>query len=262
MDLGLANRLVSVVGASKGIGAASARALAAEGARVVLMARNLSALNALRDEIVSSGGQAEAMQVDALDSGSVDSAFTRLEDEIGPLDACVISVGAAQGGLMWELPDQVWFDALDLKFMGMVRVLRAIAPRMQARRRGRIVAVVGNNGRQPGARMIPGSAANAACLALVRGLAEELAPFGISLNALNPGPTRTDRWDRLISNLAASSKLSRDEVEARQLSLMPRGRIAEAEEMGRLATILCSDLVDMMTGSALTADGGATKGLP
>jgi len=262
MDLGLAGRLVCVVGASKGIGAASARALASEGARVVLMARDASSLNALRDEIATAGGEAMVMQVDALDSASVDQAFSRLEEEHGALDACVISVGAAQGGLMWELSDQVWQEALDLKFMGLVRVLRAIAPRMQARKRGRIVAVVGNNGRQPGARMIPGSAANAACLALVRGLAEELAPSGVSLNALNPGPTRTDRWDRLISNLAAGSNTSREEVEARQLSTMPRGRIAEADEMGKLAAILCSDLVDMMTGSALTADGGATKGLP
>lgn len=262
MDLGLSGRLVCVVGASKGIGAASARALAAEGAKVVLMARDEAALGAVRDEIVASGGQALVVSMDALDADNVSTTFDAVETDHGAIDGCVISIGAAQGGLMWELGDDVWSSAFELKFMGMVRVLRAISPRMMGRKSGRIVAVVGNNGRQPGARMLPGSAANAACLALVRGLAEELAPHGVSLNALNPGPTRTDRWDRLISNLAASSSAAFEDVEAKQLASMPRGRIAEPEEMGRLAAVLCSDLVDMVTGTALTADGGATKGLP
>jgi 3-oxoacyl-[acyl-carrier protein] reductase len=262
MDLGLTGRLIAIVGASQGIGAATARILAAEGAKVVLMARDLLTLQALRDEIRAAGGYAEVASIDILDQLSVDQAFERIGQNFGDLDGCVISAGAAQGGLMWTLDESVWRDAMDLKFLGMVRVLRAISPGMQLRKRGRIVVVVGNNGRQPSARMLPGSAANAACLAVIRGLAEELAADGVSVNALNPGPTRTGRWDRLIAGLAASSGQSSEDVQASQLKAMPRGRIAEPEEMGRLAAILCSDLSDMVTGSALTADGGATKGLP
>lgn len=262
MDLGLSDRIVCVVGASKGIGAAAAQVLADEGAHVVLMARDVGALETLRSKLMAEGRQAHVVPIDLLDAAAVARAFADVEARIGPIDACVVSAGAAQGGLMWELQDPVWEEAMALKFMGMMRVLRTLAPLMQARQRGRIVVVVGNNGRQPGARMLPGSAANAACLAVIRGLAEELAPDGVSINALNPGPTRTGRWDRLIAGLAGSSGQSAEDVERAQLKAMPRGRIGEPEEMGRLAAILCSELAEMVTGSALTADGGATKGLP
>lgn len=257
MDLGLKGKYIAIIGASRGIGAASARAIAAEGAIPILMARPSAALNDLALEL-----KAPKIAIDASDSTKVAEAFTQVSQAYQTLDGCIISVGAAQGGLMWALDDRVWQDAMDLKFMGTLRVLRAIAPMMQAQGHGKIVVVVGNNGRQPHPRMLPGSAANAACLALVRGLAEELAADGVSINALNPGPTRTDRWDRLIANMATAEGRPASEIEARQLATMPRGRIAEPEEMGRLAAILCSDLADMVTGSALTADGGATKGLP
>ena len=256
MDLGLSGKTSAIVGASRGIGAAAARVVAAEGARPVLMARTSDALQALGAEL-----DAPTIAIDATDSASVTEAFATLA-ALGPLHGCISSIGAAQGGVMWDLPDAVWQEAFDLKVMGNVRVLRAVAPLMQAQGFGKIVVVVGNNGRQPHPRMLPGSSANAACLALVRGLGEELAASGVSVNALNPGPTRTDRWDKLIGNLAKAGGEDPAAVEARQLATMPKGRIAEAEEMGRLAAILCSDLADMVTGTALTADGGATKGLP
>jgi NAD(P)-dependent dehydrogenase (short-subunit alcohol dehydrogenase family) len=125
-----------------------------------------------------------------------------------------------------------------------------------------VVVVVGNNGRQPNAAMLPGSAANAACLAVIKGLADTVARDGVTINALNPGPTRTGRWSRLIEGLARQTNRPPAEIEAEQLARMPMGRIGEPIAMGRLAVILASDLADMVTGASLTADGGATKSLP
>lgn len=261
MDLKLSGKIALIAGASKGIGAATARVLAGEGVRTVLMARHAEPLATLASELRTTGAQADILVADMTDAVSVHAAIENLRDKIGVPDICVVSAGAAQGGLFWDLGDETWQSAFDLKFMGMVRVLRVVAPLMKSAGRGRIVVVVGNNGRQPHPRMLPGSAANAACLAVIRGLAEELAPFGVTVTALNPGPTRTDRWDRLIDNLAHTENRAVGDVEAEQLARMPKGRIGEADEMARLIAVLSSDLADMVTGTSLTADGGATKAI-
>ncbi|MDF0596295.1 SDR family oxidoreductase [Psychromarinibacter halotolerans] len=256
MELGLKGRTVIVAGATQGIGAATARELTAEGARVFAMARSAKALAALGDEI-----GCDWQAADLTDSASVDAAIDTAVQRLGAPSALVISVGAAQGGLFWDLEDKVWQDAMDLKFFGMVRLMRRVAPAMAQAKDGRIVAIVGNNGHQPGARMAPGSAANAACLAAVTALAQELAGTGVSVNALNPGPTRTARWDKMLDGMASRSGETREVIEARMLADLPAGRISEPEEIAKLATVMCSDLMSMVTGTSLTADGGATRGL-
>ena len=261
MDLGLTGRTAFLFGAGRGIGAATALVLAAEGARPALFARTKAGLRATAQAIEAEGGSAPFHTVDLTDAASTETVIDGAIKAAGVPDLALLSAGAAKGGTFADLDDDVWADAMALKFMGTMRVLRALAPRMKARGSGRIVVVVGNSGRQPHPMMLPGSAANAACLALVRGLAEELAPHGVTLNALNPGPTRTDRWDTMIARLAAGSGRPTDEVEAEQLARMPKGRIGTADEMARLAVMLMSDAADMVTGTSLTADGGATKAL-
>lgn len=253
MDLGLKGKATLIAGASKGIGAATARLMAREGARLVLAARDATAL------AVELG--ATAVAADFTEAGSGDAAVQAALAAFGRLDVLVVSIGAAQGGLFWELDDAVWDAAFSLKFMGMVRLLRAAAPVMQAQGSGSIIVVVGNNGRQPHPRMLPGSSANAACLAVVKGLSEELAPHGVRVNAVNPGPTRTGRWDTLMTNLAAGSGRSAQAEEADQLARIPMGRANEPEEIARLVAMFASDLAPALTGASLTCDGGVTKAL-
>jgi 3-oxoacyl-[acyl-carrier protein] reductase len=254
MDLGLRGKVALIFGASRGIGAATARVLAGEGAHLALAARG--APDALAAEL---GGRAYAVDLTA--AGAADSCAAQVLVDHGRIDCVVISAGAAQGGLFWELDDAVWRDAIDLKFMGMMRALRAVAPIMRDQGSGSIVGVVGNLGRQPGKRLLPGSCANAACLALLRGAAEELAPHGVRVNAVNPGPTRTDRWATLMGNLSRSSGQSPVEVEADYVTGIPFGRIAEADEIARAIALLASDRIGPATGASLTIDGGATKGI-
>jgi 3-oxoacyl-[acyl-carrier protein] reductase len=259
MDLGLAGKSALVIGASQGIGAGAARALAAEGARVALAARSAPALEAMAREL---GGEAFAVAGDLTRPGDAERMVAATIERFGRLDVLIVSAGAAQGGPFLQLDDAVWEDALALKFMGMVRALRAAIPPIRDGGGGRIVVVVGNNGRQPNAAMLPGSAANAACLAVIKGLAEAVVADGVSINALNPGPTRTGRWTRLVETLARQANRAIDDVEAEQLARLPAGRLGDPDAMGRLAALLASDLADLVTGSSLTADGGATKGLP
>lgn len=249
MDLGLAGKCGIVFGASKGIGAAAARALAGEGARLALVSRSGD----------TGGVEGVGIAADLTHTADANRAVDEATAALGRIDLAVISVGAAQGGSFTDLADQVWEDALALKFMGMIRALRALIPPMRANGGGRIVVVVGNNGRQPSKALLPGSAANAACLAVIRGLADDVAADGIRINALNPGPTRTDRWSTMIERLSLQTGKNRSEIEREMLAIQPLGRIAEADEMGRLAAMLLSDAADMLVGTSLTADGGATK---
>lgn len=262
MDLGLRGKAALVIGASQGIGAGAARALAAEGARVALAARSADGLETLAREVRALGAETLVATGDLTRAGDAERLVAETVAAFGRLDVLIVSAGAAQGGPFLELDDGVWEDALSLKFMGMVRALRAAIPPMRDGGGGRIVVVVGNNGRQPNPAMLPGSAANAACLAVIKGVADAVAADGITVNALNPGPTRTGRWARLIQNLARQANRSPEEVEQEQLARLPAGRIGDPDAMGRLAAILASDLADLVTGAGLTADGGATKGLP
>ena len=261
MDLGLEGKRAFLFGAGRGMGAATARVLAADGAQPVLFALNEEPMCTVAAEIGGGDQVAPFYTVDMTETGSVNQVIETAVAEQGVPDLVLISAGAAQGGLFWEIDDRRWEDALGLKLMGMVRVLRVLSPLMKARGSGRIVVIVGNNGKQPYSRMLPGSAANAACLAVVRGLAEELAPHGVTINAVNPGPTRTDRWTKLIDRLAAESGRPREKIDAERMAEMPKGRIGTAEEMAHLAVMLMSDHADMVTGTSLTVDGGATKAI-
>lgn len=259
MNLDLGGKVALIAGASRGIGAASAKLLAEEGAKVMLAARAKPDLAELRSSLPDA--VLDAVAADFTDTGAAEQAVRATIERFGRLDILVISVGAAQGGLFWEIPDEQWEAAFALKFTGTVRLMRATAPIMKEQGSGSIVVVVGNTGKQPHPRLLPGSAANAACLAIISGLAQELAPYGVRVNAVNPGPTRTDRWTTLMGNLAKKSGRTPEQEEADQLALTPMGRINEAEEVARIVALFASDAAPSLTASSVTLDGAATKGL-
>ncbi len=261
MDLGIRGKTAFLFGAGRGIGAATARTLAEEGAKQVLFARTEESLRQTADAISADGGAVDWTAVDLTDGAATDKAIAAAIARHGVPDLMLYSAGTAQGGLLWELADEVWDEAFDLKFMGMIRCLRAVCGPMKERGSGRIVVIVGNNGRQPSARNLPGSAANAACLAVIRGVAEQLAPHGVTINALNPGPTRTHRWTGLISGLAKQSRRDEADIEAELVAPIPKKRACTPEEIGRLAVMLMSEHAEMATGVSLTADGGATRAI-
>jgi len=259
MDLKLDGKIALVTGGNKGLGAASARTLAADGAKLFLTARNQADLEAVAAEI---GGETAVLARDLTDADGADRVAAAALDRYGRIDILVNCAGASQGGLFWEIPDQVWQDSLELKFMANVRMMRAVIPAMRAQQYGRIVNVIGNNGKQPSPRLLPGSAANAALLAVTKGLADEVAGDGIVVNAVNPGPTRTERWNTLMANLAAASDRSVDEVEQDFMSQNPMNRLGAPEEIAGIVAFLASDAAANMTGTSITADGGWTKALP
>ena len=262
MDLQLRDKVAVITGGSKGLGAASAWILAAEGAKLVLAARTSEVLNALRHQLGERHHvEVTTVAVDLTAPDGAEAVARAAVEAYGRIDILINSAGSSQGGLFWEIPDEVWEQSLALKFLGAIRMMRAVIPIMRRQRYGRIVTVVGNTGRQPNPRLLPGAAANAALLAVTKGLADELAKDGIVVNAVNPGPTRTERWITLMSNLAKSSNRSVTEVESDFTGEIPMGRLAEPEEIARVIVFLASDCAANLTGTSITADGGWTKAL-
>lgn len=262
IDLDLKNKVALITGASRGLGAASARLLAAEGAKLVLAARNKPDLDALAADLGQKFKTASlVIPLDLTQESSADDAVKLSLEKFGRIDVLINSAGASQGGLFWELADRVWQDSFELKVMGTIRMMRAVMPTMIAQKYGRIVNIVGNTGLQPSPRLLPGAAANAALLAITRGLGEEAAPHGVVVNAINPGPTRTERWATLMNRLAQSSGRTIAAVESDYTSQIPLGKLAEPEDIAGLIVFLASDLAANMVGASLTADGGWTKGI-
>ncbi len=261
MDLGIHGRVALVIGASRGIGAATARQLAAEGARVAIVSRGGDALSALARELGETGAEVLAISADMLDKTAAERVVDQVVEQFGSLDIAVACVGDAQGGVFWDIEDHVWDAALDLKFKATVRILKAVLQPMRRARYGRIAVVVGNSGKQPSAKMLPGAAANAACLALIKGVADQVAGDGITVNAINPGPTRTDRWSTLMTRLSEAGGTTAEQAEAEFLQQIPVGRINEPDEIGRLVTLMVSTHVSAVTGTSLLVDGGATKAI-
>jgi NAD(P)-dependent dehydrogenase (short-subunit alcohol dehydrogenase family) len=236
--------------------------LAAEGAKLVLAARSRADLDKLAGELSAAHGTRSAvMPLDLTHETSADDVVAETLKTFGRIDILINSAGASQGGLFWELADRVWQESFDLKVMGTIRMMRAVLPAMIAQKYGRIVNIVGNTGLQPSPRLLPGAAANAALLAITRGVGEEAAPHGVAVNAINPGPTRTERWTTLMNRLAQSSGRSIAEVEKDYTSQIPLGRLAEPDDIASLIVFLASDRAANMIGTAITADGGWTQGI-
>ncbi|MBM3502496.1 MAG: SDR family oxidoreductase [Alphaproteobacteria bacterium] len=262
MDLGLRGKIAIVTGASKGIGAACAELLAEEGTKVVLVSRRLKALEKLAARLSRAyGTDVACVAADMSKPGPAEEVAARTLEQFGRIDILINSAGSSQGGVFWEIGEATWESAIQLKFLGAVRMVRAVLPAMRRQRYGRIVNVTGNTGRQPHPRLLPGSATNAALLSFTKGLSEEVMRFGIVINALQPGPTRTEHWDRLMQGLARDTKYSAKEMERRFMDQIPMGRVAEAIEMARPIVFMCSDAASYMTGRSITVDGGWTKDL-
>lgn len=250
MQLGLEERVCVVTGSTEGIGEASARMLAEEGARVVTSGRR-----------ESGPGVGESLHV-ALDL-SVPSAPGELvdaaEQAFGRVDCLVNNVGVAYQTSFEELTDEDWAAMWELNVMSYVRAIRAVLPGMRERGTGRIVNLSSTAGKRPSTGMPNYSVTKAAVLSLSRLVADVYAKDGILCNAVAPGPTASPAWlaaGGLADQSAERTGKSREEILEGVGKGRPLGRLADPEEIAAVIVFLCSDRASYVTGSAWSADGG------
>jgi 3-oxoacyl-[acyl-carrier protein] reductase len=254
VDLGLTGRICLVTGSTGGIGLATARLLAAEGARVVVTGRDPERVERAR----SVTGAEHGVAADPAEPGGPETAVAAAR-ELGPLDCLVNNVGVAYQADFLDVPDSEWDELWQLNVMSYVRTIRAAVPAMRERRSGVIVNVSSTAGKRPSTSMPHYSVTKAAVLSLSRLVADLYAKDGIRCNAVTPGPTATEAWlgsGGLADQQAERSGKSRDDVLASVRAGRPLGRMAEPDEIAAVIAFLCSDRASYVTGAAWSADGG------
>ncbi len=262
MNLELTDKVVVVTGASRGIGRAIALGMAAEGARVVAVARDKAALDTVTKEAhARSGRDAIAIGADLSRLAEVERVVDEAKRACGRIDVLVNNAGAIRGGGFLDIPDAQWLDDWSLKLMGYIRMARAVFPVMRAQSAGRIINVVGAAARNPTATYLTGGAANAALVNFTKGLADLGAECGVLVTAVSPAATRTERWDQLIEQQAKASGKTVAEMHAAAQAPYKLGRIATPEDIADVVCFLASARASFITGICITVDGGATRGV-
>ena len=260
MELNMRGQVALVTGASKGIGKAIAEGLAAEGVNLALCARGADLLEAVAEDL-QQRHDVRVLPVGA-DLSSLEGVRSLVQQTVShfsTLDILVNNAGAVRAGSLLAKPDEDWHTDWSLKVFGYLRLMREIFPLMQAKGGGRIVNIIGTAGRQPSAAYIAGGGANAALMNMTKALAEEGGPHGILVNAINPGPIRTERWDTIMVTMAAERGQSRQETEAAWMQGYPLRRPGEPAEVASLAVFLASPLASYMTGTITPVDGGGVR---
>ena len=256
INLDLSGRRAVVTGASLGIGAATARALADQGASVYVSARNpenVAELAAYRPE--SGDGSVRGFTADMGDGVAVDSFLDRVQAE-GPVDILVNNVGASPSRNFLYMSDDDWRSLFELNLLSAVRCTRRLLPAMRAQKWGRVVMVSSGAALYPNAALIDYAASKAAMIATGKALARKYGADNVLVNSVLPGLIHTSMWERAAGEVAEANKTTSEAVLAANARSVPVGRYGTAEEVAAVIVFLCTDAASYINGAAITVDGG------
>lgn len=262
MELEYRGRRVLIVGGSYGIGLASAKLAAAEGATVAIASRSADNLAAAAKEIEAQTGQKPLTLVaDVTEAGAADALAEQIMAHWGGLDVLVSAVGGSIRSAFEDLTDDQWTSNYSFNVLSTVRTIRACLPMLKAGQTPAIVLLGAAASKMPYAHQIVSNVHKAGLLGLNKTLAAELAPDGIRVNLVAPGRTLTPLWTNRADKMAAEENRSREEVLADFSKDIPMGRFGEAVEVARMVIWLASPCASYVTGQAVNVDGGIARGL-
>ena len=260
MDLGLGGRAYVLTGASRGLGLATARALLADGANVVVSGRDGDRLAAAAEELAAPDGvsadQVMPLVADLADPGAAERLVAATNARFGRLDGALVSVGGPPGGGALQVTDDAWRAAFETVFLGALRVTRAVAGACTRGEGGSIVLVLSTSVRAPIGALAISNGLRPGLAMTAKSLADELGPVGVRVNSLLPGRIDTDRV-RELDAAGGSPERTRRETSA----TIPLRRYGEPDEFGKVAAFLLSPAAGYVTGTTVTVDGGATRAL-
>jgi 3-oxoacyl-[acyl-carrier protein] reductase len=262
VELGLEGRVAIVAAASKGLGKAVAYSLSREGARVAICARDPEILARTAEEIQrSSGAEVFHQPLDVTQPEAISRFVAAVEERFGRIDICVTNSGGPPSKPFRETSAGEWKAAAEQLLFSTVHFSREVLPRMQQNGWGRLITITSSAVRQPVDGLLLSNSLRAAVAGLAKTLATEYAPFGITVNNVCPGYTRTDRLDGLARSIAARSGIKQEEVFANWRKQIPAARLGTPEEFAAAVTFLASEPAAYINGVSLAVDGGLVRSL-
>lgn len=262
MDLGLRGKVALVAAASKGLGRAVAEELAAEGASLVICARGEESLEKARSEIAgATGAQVIAVAGDVSRADDVARIAGAGLDQFGRIDILVTNAGGPPSGTVESLTPEMWQSAVDLTLMSVVNLTTQVLPGMKERKWGRIININSIAAKQPVDGLMLSNSIRSAVTGFARTLANEVATYGITVNSILAGYTRTLRVEQLAEAASKREGVSREAALGRWEAEIPMGRLGEPREFAALAAFLASERASYITGSSIAVDGGWIKSL-
>jgi len=262
MDLGLRGKVALVAASSRGLGRAVAAELAAEGASLVICSRSREAINRARDDIAAATqSRVIAVPADVSIAADVSRLIELALEEFGRIDILVTNAGGPPAGTFESLSQSQWEEATTLTLYPALELTRRVLPGMKERHWGRILNITSIAVKQPVENLILSNSLRAAGTGFARTLANEVARFGITVNNILPGYTRTERVEELANMMAQKQGITPAEFTARWEQEIPTGRLGEPREFAALAAFLVSERASYITGTSVAVDGGWIKGL-
>ncbi len=262
MQLGLENRIALVGGASRGLGYACARALAAEGADVVICSRSRTDIERAADRIAQETGRTVVpVAADQSASRDLERFVASAVERFGRIDILVTNTGGPPPGGALDHDDATWVQAFEGLVLSVIRLTRLVTPHMAANRWGRIIHNTSFTVKEPAERLVLSNALRTAVVSFAKTLAREVASMGITVNSVCPGAFDTERLRRLFQEQAERHGETIDAVRTSWESSIPLGRLQEPEELAALVAFLASDLAAAITGGCFPIDGGMLHGV-
>lgn len=262
MDLGLRGKIALVAASSRGLGRAVAEELGREGCKLVMCSRSADAIRTAADEVRDgTGAEVAAVAADLTDPAGVETVVRSALDRHGQIDVLVTNTGGPPAGPFEAHSPADWTQAVKQNLDSVLNLTRAVLPGMKARGWGRIVNITSIAVKQPVDGLILSNSVRAAVTGFAKTLANEVAPFGVTVNNVLPGYTRTERLKELAARISESKGVTVEDAFTAWASSTPMGRIGEPREFAAVVAFLCSERASYVTGVSVQVDGGAVKSL-
>ncbi len=262
MDLGIKDKIALVTAASRGLGRGCARQLAAEQCRVAICSRdNAAAQQAAGDIAAETGAEVVGFGADMSRTADIDRLLENVRQSLGDPDILVTNAGGPPPGTYASTGLDLYEKAFQLTLMSAVRLIHGTTPAMMANRWGRVIAITSVSVKQPIGNLILSNMARAGLTGFLKTVSTELAPHGITVNALLPGTHKTSRIDQLVQDRCSREGKSSEDVYQEMMDASPSRTIGDPDDFGAAAAFLASRQANYITGQSLLVDGGRYSGL-